>query len=463
MIVGLVAVYMLFMFAIGVYCRRFIKDSEDFLVAGRKMGLFFITGSYIASHFGGGFAIGGAEYGALYGIGGVWYGLACAISYFLFGAFLARRAYNLGNIYTIPDFLDLRYGSKRVRAAFALVSALGNIGIFAAQIMAAASILEMLGIPSQWGAIIGTVILVGYATLSGLWAVIITDAIQVIIAGIGVIIASAIALATVGGFDGLAAAPALTPSYFQAIPFSFEDWIMILAPTALYGFVSQASFQRTFASKDLKTAVGAPWLSGVILVPLSFIPVITGMAAKAMWPDLDPALAMPEIIQHVLSPFAAAIVLAALLAAIMSTADGMLLAVTAHINRDFYQKIINPSATKEQLLKVSYIATAVVGIFGLVMALSMPTIFSMLVTAYSILIAGCFVPVVGGFFWSRATEQGAFWSFIAGTVFFIITSPSFLGLFTVPYPNIFSMIPSLIVYVAVSLATKPSVQSPVGA
>jgi SSS family solute:Na+ symporter len=205
-ILTVVAIYLLFVCGLGVYLRKRIGNFADFLVAGRNTGLLVVTGSFVGSQFGGGMTVGGAEYGALNGLSAIWYGIACGLSYLLF-LLIAKRVYRL-RMMTIADVLERSYGTKRIRAVFAVLAFAGVLGVIGGQILAGGAIFQTFGVSKAASGIITFLIIVVYCASSGLYGVMITDVIQIAIGGVGVVLGSTLALAKIGGLSALSSLPA---------------------------------------------------------------------------------------------------------------------------------------------------------------------------------------------------------------------------------------------------------------
>ena len=447
LILSVVIGYLLLMCALGIFLRRRINTFSDFLIAGRNTGLLIVTGSFVGSHFGGGMTVGGAEYGVIKGLSGVWYGFAAGFSYLLFLT-IAKKVYTL-KLITLADVLERAYHTKRIRAVFAVLAFAGVLGIIGGQILAGGAIFEVFGVSKTTGGIITFLIIVLYCSFSGMFGVMITDVIQVFIGGLGVIIASIVALISIGGFKALSTLPADKLTLF---PDNLESLWWIIVPTTLMGLVSQPSFQRVAASKDEKTAFRAPLLGGILVMILGIFPVLAGMCAQVLWPDIEPAKAIPQLLIEVFPPVIGAIFIAAILAAVMSTADSTLLAGTAFIMRDLYQQVFRPTASDKMLLRLSVVVTVIIGLLSLVVTYLVPVIIDLFLLSYAIMVCGGLIPVVGGLIWPRATEKGAWASFATGLVFVVLAIAKVIN---VPYFYIVGLIPALIAFVGVSLVTKP--------
>jgi SSS family solute:Na+ symporter len=446
MILAIVIGYLVFVVALGIFLRGRIKGFEDFMVAGRNAGLFVVASSFVGSHFGGGMTVGGAELGATNGLSAVWYGLGAGFSYLLLLT-IVKKIYALKQI-TIADVLESAYKTKRIRAMFALLAFAGSIGIIAGQILAGGAIFSTFGVSPEIGGAITFLIIVAYCALSGLYGVMVTDTIQVIIGGFGVVLAAVLAVDRIGGIEKLAALPEQQLSLF---PPDLATLIWLVVPTTLLGLISQPAYQRVHSSKDEKTAFRAPLIGAFVVMALAIFPVLIGMCARILWPDIEPSLAVPQLLQEVFPPVVAAIFIAAILAALMSTADSVLLGGTAIIVRDFYQQILRPDADDRELLKVSTIATIAIGVGALSMTYLIPRIIDLFVISYSIQVLGGLIPLVGALFWKGGTELGAWASFVVGIGYITLSS---LDIIDSPYHYIVGLIPALIVYVAVSVMTR---------
>jgi SSS family solute:Na+ symporter len=447
--------YLIGMLAVGFYGRKYSETTDGFLTSGKRGTLLIVTASFMASHFGAGFVVGGAEQGAKVGLGGIWYGIACSLSYVVFGALMSKRLYKEGYM-TVSDLLSKRYGDNFTANGFAVFNSIAGVGIMAGQIMAGQRLLQALGMDGFTGAIVCTIIIIVYSAMSGLWGVMMTDLIQMAIGGVGLLVTFVI-IFTSGGWGELKAA--LPADFFTWISPSWStyEFLMIMVPTTLYGFLSQPSYQRTIASKSEKVAVWSPFIAAVLLVPFAFVPALIGMFGHAAYPDAPAGSVLFSVILDNLSPFAGALMLATIIAAIMSTADSQLLAIDANIVHDLYQKVINPKATDRQCTILSYLTTVVVGLLSLYVALSFTTIISLLSFTYSILVAATLVPVLGGFFWKGATSWGAACAMITGIAVL------FLGryeIISIPYPALVAGIPALFVFVIVSVMTAKNKKAP---
>lgn len=445
-------VYLLVMIGIGIYGRKYAESFSDFIDTGKKATLIMLIGTSLGNHIGGGFVIGGSEYGAQYGIGGAWFGMACGIAY-LFFSLIAKKVRFMGAA-TVSDALAYRYGGKRTRLVFALLNTIGYTGIVASQIFIGGKILSALGMDPTLGVIATTLIVITYSSFSGLWGAMMTDTIQVITCSIGLVIALIYLLAT----HGTAPLAQLDPRNMDFMPFGTMEFLMIILPTSLFGFLSQVTYQRTAAAANDKIAVSHHWIAGLILLPLAFIPVIIGMYGRAFIPEVESAQALIMVMLNSVPPVVGALVIVAIFAALMSTCDGLILGVIAHVMHDIYKHVIGTQASDRTLRRGSTILLISVGIGALLVALMANGIVSTLILAYSVVVCGSVVALLGGVIWKGATEAGAFWSMIVGGGTFLLGK---FGILPIPYPNVVALLPSILVFIVVSLMTSSQVNAKV--
>ncbi|MGB4285897.1 MAG: sodium:solute symporter family protein [Bacillota bacterium] len=458
MILFIVTVYMLAMLAVGWWANKYyIKGMTDFLLAGRRLGVGMCAATLAATHFGGGMVMGGSEYGFLHGWSGAWYGLACGIGILIL-AFTTAGKFRQLALYTVPDYLEQRYGGKAVRILGSLLSLVALVGILAAMILSARSALSILGITGNTGAIVATLVFIIYTTLGGLWAVTITDAVQLILATIGVVVSAGLVLSNSGGMAALSsalAAKGVGPGYFSIWGLGTSSIMWLLLPTVMYTLIGQDFYQRLFAAKNENVARTASILGGIVLVIVAFFPALIGMGARAL-SDLETGSnAFPWVVQNLMNPVVGGVILAAILAAIMSTADSILTAATSHIVKDFWIETFQVDEIKDEkkLLTISRNFTIILGALGLLIALIMPGIIDALIYSYTMYTAGVFIPVIGGVLWKAATREGALASLIIGSIvalWGILTKTAILG---APV-EIYAALISLVVFVVVSLATQ---------
>jgi SSS family solute:Na+ symporter len=441
-------VYMLAMLAVGYKGRNTSDNFKDFVTAAKRGSFVMVCGSYLGSHIGNGVVVGGAQNGAAYGIGGAWYGVGACLSYIVFSIVVARKLYR-SNCLTISECLDKRYGGKVTGTIYAIVNCGAAISIMAGQIVAGKNLFEYLGLDPMMGAVLCSIVVFLYASLSGQWGVMMTDVIQTTVVVVTTLIAIAYMYAT-GGFTVMH--EALPAKDWQLMSMDPELIVMNAIPAMLYGLVSCASFQRNISAKDEETAVKSAFWAAIILLPFVFLPVLIGMYGRALFPDAPAGTIFFKVMLEKFPPVLGALMVAALMAAVMSTVDSQLIYVTASMTNDIYIQFINKHPDEKKLNSLAHVITFVFGLLTLYVALGAKMITTMLSYSYTFLCAGTLVMFVGGIFWKKGTRAGAVAAAIVGMFFVFLYR--FCGV-KLPFASIFPILPSAIAYVVVSLMTAP--------
>ena len=446
-LIGL-GIYMVFMLFIGWYASKRINTTTDYVVAGRRLGIFFCTGTLFATWFGSGTCMGGAGNAYIFGNQGVifdpWGAALCLLLTGFFFARLMRR----GRYITLVDLFELRYGKSMGLFATASLS-IAEMGWVGAQLVAFGTIINYFsGIPLGVGITISTAILVVYTYLGGMWAVTLTDVFQMIILMVGMTVMLAVAIPLAGGWEGIfsnapdnmlginqwsfiptpesAAHPEMeNAGYFYYT--GYVGWFYWLAAWLAIGFGSipaQDLMQRVLSAKDEKPGSYSGSLAGLLYVTVGMMPVIIGM----IYFKLNPGLSIDDALNKILllmavdhlHPFFAVVFVSALVAALMSSSDSAILAASSIIGYNGY-KYFNPDADERQTLKLTKIMVPVVTIVSLMLALYFQVIYNLMVIAWSLLLVSLFVPYACAYFWKKANNYGAIASFWGGLAVWLIS------------------------------------------
>ena len=411
----IISVYFVAMIIIGVVSRRKARGIDDFFVAGRKGGVLLITGSLLATIVGGSATVGMAGLGFSRGLTGAWWLLVGSIGLVVLGFFFAKKVRGFG-LYTLPELVAKQYDG-RVGLAASVLIIIAWVGIIAAQIIASGTILGVLGIgtPLMW-MVVFTIIFVTYSVLGGQQAVIRTDTVQMGIILAGVFGALALVLSRLGGFSGLVSSlPAGDFAFPVSSQFSGRELITLLLLVGLTYVVGPDMYSRLFCARDSNTARKSAFWAALILVPVAFGITLIGMGASALFPGISPEQALPVIITGVLPPFMGGVVLAALLGALMSSADTCLLSASTIMTVDVvgrFKKFLSPAGT----MSYSRWAMVIIGVAALLLALVMKGVINTLLFAYTVYTAGIIPPVIIGFYKERfrVTPLGALAAIIGG-------------------------------------------------
>ena len=411
----IIILYFLGMLAIGVVSKRKSKEADDFFVAGRKSSSLFITGSLLATIIGGSATVGMAGLGFKQGLTGAWWLLVGSIGLVFLGLFFAKKVRGFA-LYTLPELVEKQY-DRRMALASSVLIVVAWIGIIAAQTIAAGKILSIIGIgsPALW-MVIFTIIFVAYTVLGGQYAIIRTDTIQAVIIFAGISGGLALLLSRLGGWGGLQSS--LPPEQF-AFPLSSQfggtELVTLLLLVGLTYVVGPDMYSRLFCAKDDRTARASTFWTALFIIPVAFAITLIGMGASALFPEIAPEQALPMVIKEVFSPLLGGIVLAALLCAVMSSADTTLLSASTILMVDIVGWF-RPSVNQSKVIPRSRWVIVLLGICSLIVALTLKGVISALLFAYTIYTCGVILPVIAGFFKNRlkVTPLGALAALIGG-------------------------------------------------
>jgi SSS family transporter len=346
-----------------------------------------------------------------------------ALALLLVGFFFARMFRRL-RVMTVADFMEQRYG--RVAAMAITASSLfSNIAWVGAVLVAFGLIFESLtSIPLEIGIISGAIVIFVYTAIGGMWAVALTDFIQMLIIILGLIMLLVVILIDVGGWG--AVSPHFDEYTFRMLPVDNtpEQWLNYLRAWTIIGVVdisAQTLFQRVSAAKSERVAQNSFYLGGVGYLIFGLIPVLIGIIASVTMPELasSESVIPTMAIQH-LHPVAVAVFVGALLAAIMSSGDSALLACASLLAKNVLPLVKHDPSPKLSLL-VARLAIPACGIIAIFVALKIKVVFNLMVDANILGLAAIIVPFILGVWWKKANRTGALAAMAVGLSAWIMT------------------------------------------
>ena len=457
-IVVVLVIYFAAMVFIGWMGRSKASNFEGYLSMGRTGGVLLLMGGAIGGQIGNGFVVGGAAEGATSGLAGSAYGIACALSLVLVALFLNDFIYNNGYM-SMADYTRQRYHSEVPGTIYDLSTAISSIGLIAGQIMAGKALFEALGLPGTVGAIAIAVVVLLYSQLSGLWGAFATSVVQtgVIIVGL---VATTLVLISRGAISEMSTAiqaGELASSSLDMSGLSASGFAAMMLPL-LFGMVTdQPTYQRVNSAKSAKISKIACYLSCIIMIPLALMPAFIGSFGAYKY-NASGNSAFFDVILNELPAIVCALIIAAVLAAVMSTIDCGLITMSTVLTRDIWQGALHKNPSEKQLKKITLVINILFMGSSTILALSSGSILGLLNSVYSFLAAACFVPFVGGIVWKRADARSAMAASVVGVLTVLI---SWIPGVTFPLGNIipsglFPIIPSAIAFILVGLFTGNS-------
>lgn len=458
----IIVVYLAAMLAFGFWGKTRTKDSADFLVAGRRLGPALYTGTMAAVVLGGASTVGGVGLGYKYGISGMWLVVAIAVGLLALSLFFAGRIQRR-KVYTVAQMLRLRYGVDATSAS-GIVMAAYTLMLSVTSTIAYATVFNVLfGTNRTVSVIIGGAIVMLYSAIGGMWSITLTDMVQFILKTIGIFfLMLPFTWNRAGGLDGIRERADATFFDFGAI--GTQQIITYFVVFSFGMLIGQDIWQRVFTARSPGVAKWGGTAAALYCVLYGVAGALIGMAAATFLPDIEASDDVyAQIAESILPVGISGIVLAAAVAAMMSTASGALIATATVAKTDvkplLYRLIgrggdveaADSAPDSERDVHSDRMYVVVLGIVVIVIAALLNDVVAALTIAYDILVGGLLVAILGGFVWKRATGLGALWSMGAGTVFTLGTMPVYGVLANEPV--YFGLGASLIVYVVVSLLT----------
>ena len=420
----LVLLYLAACIGIGVYAsRRVLASRDEYWVAGRRIGTAVNTMAIMASLASGGSIIGvmGLAYSQ-----GIPFALAmfagAVVGFPLASILVARQLRNFGQ-YTITDFLAFRFPSRIVRILVPILIVLAFSAYIVAQLKAAGITANaLLGIPYETALVIATLVFVTYVSIGGMIAITWTDVVQGLLMLI-VVIGAAIAVIWREGspFELMQQATQAAPELGRLAEHSIGSSVgfFIIWATAIP--VIPHIVMRVFTAKDGRSAqlsLNFAMLAYSAMI-LASVLIIVPMG-KVAFPELaDADRIFLRVMDSEFPPIIRGIAVAAVLAAVMSTTDALLLACSSAIAHDLLGDFLRGRASDKAVAAIRVASAWAIGILALYWALSPPELLSRFYTAgIGLLSAGLFVPTVAGLWWKRANRAGGVAALLMGSGFY---------------------------------------------
>lgn len=471
--IAIVVVYLLAMLAFGWWGKSRTKNNSDFLVAGRRLGPFLYTGTMAAVVLGGASTVGGVGLGYKYGISGMWLVVAIGCGVLLLSLLFAGTIQKL-KIYTVSQMLTLRYGSRATQTS-GIVMLAYTLMLCATSTGAYATIFVVLFDWERWMAIaVGGAIVLVYSTIGGMWSITLADQVQFIIKTVGIFfLMLPFTMNAAGGLDGIRAR--VDASFFQIDGIGIQTIITYFVVYTLGLLIGQDIWQRVFTAKTPTVARWGGATAGVYCILYGLAGALIGMAASVALSDIaietnDDVYA--EVATNLLPVGIGGLVLAAAVAAMMSTASGSLIAAATVARADvlpfvasWFGKTIDTSDSEnpEHDVRANRMWVLGLGIVAIIIAISTQDVVAALTIAYDILVGGLLVAIIGGLVWKRGTGVAAAASMAVGTVVTLgtmivleINAEKPLDGVYANEPIYFGLLASAVVFVIVSLLSKPT-------
>ncbi len=420
---GLVIIYFLFLFGVSLYINhKSIKTYDDYNVAGRSVSIFPLILTFVGTAVGGSTLLGFMENGYKFGMGQQWLNFGLLLAGIIMLFFFVKKIRGYGekyNMVTIADFTVLRFG-EGARFPTVLSILIAYSAITGMQFVAIATILNLtIGLSITAGIIISWILLTLKTYFGGMKSVIWQDAFHGTIQTIGIFILFVVVIAVSGGWENISqsAAAINEGTHLSIFTISPKEVFVYLLTIGAYQFVRQDLWQRFWAAKNLKTATRGYWISITLAFLTGFFVIVIGVAGKygLQMGEINPTLSYYEIIANVFNFPMVVVMIIALLATVISTADSFFMAGASSIVNDLIRPRLKAQDDKK-LLFFSRMSVLFVSVFALLLALYIPQLVNLWVTGTAMLVSSLLAPVIFGLFWKGATKAGGAWAMWIGLI-----------------------------------------------
>jgi SSS family solute:Na+ symporter len=410
------SVYSLGLMALGLWLGRRVRDSADFLVAGRRLGPGLIFSTMLAANIGAGSTVGATAQGYLQGVAAWWWVGSAALGSLALAFWIGpamRRVAARHDLRSVGDYLEFRY-SASIRGVISLLLWIGTTFILASQLIGLAAILNTVAdLPVPVGCALGGAVVTVYFVAGGLLTSARVNVVQLAVKMAGFAIAVPLVIHAAGGSSALGQVRGSDSAYWTL-------WRPDVAATYLFAYapafvISPGLLQKVLGARDDRAVRLGVGLNALGLFLYAGVPVVLGIACRAMFPPLaDSQLALPTVLVRGLPALVGSIGVAAVFSAEISAADAVMLMLTTSLSQDLYKRFVAPDAGERRVLAVARWATLGGAAAALVLALTAASIVALLTIFYTLLTVSLFVPIVCGLLVPQTTTRDAWASILAG-------------------------------------------------
>ena len=431
MLITAVVIYLCFTLFIGYLASRKVKNATDFAVAGRNLSFFMSSSALLATWFGSETILGASEEFLENGIIGVIEEpLGAGLCLIIVGAVYARRMYRT-NALTFSDVFLMKYG-KKAELISAVLSVPSFFSWIAAQFVALGLIFQLFfGCSMEVGILVGALLVIVYTSMGGMWAVSLTDTIQMIVIILGFI---ALFFVFRDKVYLLGEVHQKNPDFFRlynADKITWWQWLSAWMSVGLGSVASQDVFQRVISSKSERVAIGASITSGILYLVIGMMPLFIALIGMELYPSLyaqHEGSFITAFIMEKTPMWVQIIFFGALISALLSTASGSILAPATILA----ENIIKPWFKEINMLKVLRVSVVVIALFGVFISFMGNSIFELAGIASSFTLVSVFVPFTAALFIPWVKPTGCIASMIFGLIAWVvclIVDQEVIGLF----------------------------------
>lgn len=434
---GILLVILVIVFVLmGLWFKKLVVSSEDFLLAGRRAPFWLLASAYLGGFVGGASVSGYCGYGYAGGISQIWTALWVVLGITVFIIVFARRLNYFGrktHAVTISDFICERYGES-LRLPTAIMAFFRPGFITGMQFLAIAVVLRVaFNWPLPWGVLLSAAVIMLYMITAGQYAALVTQWLQCVFQSLAIVLFGYAAFKVVGDVNAATAAfYSILPANFANIwTVDFKIFSVWFITFGLFYLVDPWIFMWAYIGETPRVSSNAQ-LAVLGASYFNVLPFVGGMALAAG--ALTGALVIPSEVtpdglyswfaMNKMGVLMGYFLMVGLLMTIVSCGSSFCMNGVTILTRDIYQKCLNKNASEKQVLTASRVSLIIVVAIGILSALWLPILVPLWVLAQALCISGLLATTMAAWFWKRSTTAGAW----ASTVFGGISAIAWAGL-----------------------------------
>ncbi|MFK7905513.1 MAG: sodium:solute symporter family protein [Chitinophagales bacterium] len=444
-------------FYLGIYASKIRKSDNitEVMLAGRSIPLFVAVFTMSATWVGGGYINGTAEYTASWGLTWVQAPWGYALSLIVGGLFFARKMRRY-EFKTMLDPLEQRFGKKMAALLF-LPALTGEIFWSAAILTALGTTFgTVLGLDFNTSIVLSALIAIAYTALGGLWAVALTDIVQLILLFVGLILVIPFALEHVGGWENAWQLYTDKKGHLSDLFPPIDGWRdpnwgnkywnwLDYALLLIFGGVAwQVYFQRVLSAKNENTAMWLSIIAGFVCMAAAVPAVMIGVIGDVVdWSSVGVAapenasLTLPYVARYLTNPWVSTLALGAIAAAVMSSVDSSILSASSMASWNIYRPLVNPDVSPEKLAIILKRCIWIIGIASTLLALQVKSVYALWFLCSDFVYCILFPQLVAALFDKKANYYGSLVGFIVSFVLRFGGGEATLGIpQLLPYPMV---------------------------
>ncbi|HEX7053851.1 MAG TPA: sodium:solute symporter family protein [Burkholderiales bacterium] len=437
MLIAWVIAYLVVTIAIGLWAARRVRNSKDYVLAGRSLPLYMTTATVFATWFGAESVLSVSAEFSRDGLGGIIADpFGASMCLVVVAAFFARAFYRM-DLLTIGDFYRKRYG-RTMELGTSAVIAVSYLGWTAAQLTALGLVFSTLtggAVSLSTGILISGAVVLAYTLWGGMWSVAMTDLFQSVMIIVGLVAIAVLVGDMAGGTANVISRTAAAGKFEFWPSGGSKEWFAFATAflTLAIGSIPQQDiFQRVTSAKNERTAIAGALLGALAYFAFVFVPIFIVRAALLVDPGLEGLLhaaderdmqrILPDFILHHTPMWTRVLFFGALLSAILSTASGAIIAPTSLCAENIVRPLF-PRMRERQFMLALRVMLVVFTLAAVLFALqSKQTMYEMVQNAYTVTLVAALVPLAAGIFWKRANNTGAILSSALGLAAWLLAA-----------------------------------------